>query len=447
MAGRGTDIKLGPGVVKCQVCGIESDRPSFGQVQEEPDLSDEQVAELGCQTDPPCGLQILGTERHESRRIDRQLRGRSGRQGDPGSARFFLSLEDDLMRVFGSERIAKVMDKLGAEEGEVITHPWVTKSIEKAQRRVEMQNFEARKKLLEYDDVNNQQREAIYDLRLFALQGGDDLKGEAWEMIDEALRTEVENHVPPGSRPEEWDLTGLRESLLIDYFLLADFLPEESQDSMEVRTEWSSPAEIEEQVVEFAHEAYDQKLESFGEEAGDILRFIVLSVIDDKWKDHLYDLDQLRDSIRYRAYGQRDPEVEYKKEAFEMFVDLMRDIRKSVANLVFRAQVEREAQQLRAPEITEESGPSDSIATGVSASDVMGDGGGQGQQGGAGERQMAATGVSASAKTEQEGTARADSARVVQPDEPLEVEEEPGRNDPCPCGSGDKYKNCHGSLA
>ena len=446
MAGRGTDIKLGDGVVKCDVCAIESEEPSFGQVHEEPDLSLPQVQELGCQTDPPCGLQILGTERHEARRIDRQLRGRSGRQGDPGASRFFLSLEDDLMRLFGSDRIAKVMDKMGAEEGEVITHPWITKSIQKAQERVERQNFEARKKLLEYDDVMNQQREVVYDLRLFALEGGEDLKGEAWEMIVRSLREEIDAYVPERSHPEQWRLAELREDLLIDYFLRVDVLPTEPVGPEEI--EWTDPAEVEEAVVEAAHEAYGQKIEDFGEHWERVLSFIVLSVIDDKWKDHLYDLDHLRDSIRYRAYAQKDPLIEYKQEAYEMFVDLMSDIRKNVANLLFRAQVEgeEERRELHMPEISETRGPSGAPETGVAASAAAG-----GEGGGAAEPEMAATGVAASA---QQGAAQAQASGgeggaqrgLVQPDEPLDVEEEPGRNDPCPCGSGKKYKKCHGSV-
>src|SRR5213593_5055580 len=184
MAGRGTDIKLGPGVKQCQVCGIRArGEPAFGQVAERADLTPERIKELGCNEDPPCGLVIMGTERHEARRIDRQLRGRSGRQGDPGQSVFFLSLEDDLMRLFGSDRIARWMDRTGAEEGEVITHPWVTGAIGQAQKRVELQHFQARKKLLEYDDVMNQQREVIYSLRLFALEGGEELKAEALRMI------------------------------------------------------------------------------------------------------------------------------------------------------------------------------------------------------------------------------------------------------------------------
>src|SRR4030095_8951015 len=179
MAGRGTDIRLGPGVRKCQVCGIMSRDPAFGQTVETPDLSQPEVKKLGCYEDPPCGLVIIGTERHESRRIDRQLRGRSGRQGDPGQSTFFLSLEDDLMRLFGSDRIAKWMGDDTAGEAEVITHPLVTRAIGNAQKRVELQNFQQRKRLLEYDDVMNQQREGVYSLRFFALERGEEVNAEA----------------------------------------------------------------------------------------------------------------------------------------------------------------------------------------------------------------------------------------------------------------------------
>src|SRR5437899_7273802 len=187
MAGRGTDIKLGPGVKQCQVCGITAHQAPFGQQIERPDLTAEEIKRRGCNDDPPCGLVIIGTERHEARRIDRQLRGRSGRQGDPGQSVFFLSLEDDLMRLVGSDRIARWMDRTGAEEGEGITHPWVTSAIRQAQKRVASHNLQARKKLLEYDDVMNQQREVIYSLRLFALEGGEELKAEALRMVEVAV--------------------------------------------------------------------------------------------------------------------------------------------------------------------------------------------------------------------------------------------------------------------
>ncbi|MDP2479271.1 MAG: preprotein translocase subunit SecA [Candidatus Palauibacterales bacterium] len=441
MAGRGTDIKLGLGVVKCEVCGILSEEPAFGQVEETPDLSPAQIEELGCQIDPPCGLQILGTERHEARRIDRQLRGRSGRQGDPGSSRFFVSLEDDLMRLFGSDRIAKWLDRAGMKEGEVISDPWMTKALERAQKRVELQNFEARKKLLEYDDVMNQQREVIYDLRLFALEGGEDLKGEAWEMIESALRGDVADFVEEGSHPDRWDLAGLREKLVLDYFLLVDILPEGEVSPADLP--WSDPEDVLEAVVEHAHEAYRRKIESFAEHWERILSFIVLSVIDDKWKDHLYELDHLRDSIRYRAWGQKDPLIEYKQEAFDEFVAMMTELRRAVANFLFRAQIEPEPRQrLRAPQITAMSGPDESPATGVGAP------GGAGAGAEEPEPAFAATGVATSASADGSAAQMAPGgARVVRPDEPLDVHEEPGRNDPCPCGSGKKYKKCHGRLA
>ncbi|MBT8462555.1 MAG: SEC-C domain-containing protein, partial [Gemmatimonadetes bacterium] len=442
MAGRGTDIKLGAALVKCQVCGLRSAEPAFGQLTEEEDLSQDQVKALGCYVDPPCGLQILGTERHESRRIDRQLRGRAGRQGDPGSSRFFLSLEDDLMRLFGTERVAKVMDRLGAEEGEVITHPWMTKSIERAQRRVELQNFEARKRLLEYDDVMNQQREVIYDLRLFGLEGGEDLKGEAWEMIERSVIENVETVIEPGSHADDWDLAGLRQRLLLDYFLVASFLPTATLNPAEI--EWKDTDELMDGVLDFVHEAYHEKIESFGENWERILSFIVLSVIDDKWKGHLYDLDHLRESIRYRAYGQKDPLVEYKREAYAAFVDLMQDLRKSLSNMVFRAQVEMRP-ALRPQQVSSMSGPSELAGTGSGApmgGPVAASGPPQGAMAEA-TPELAATGVAATALKRPEAKP---TQQVLRPEAPMQGGAEVGRNDPCPCGSGKKYKKCHGAV-
>src|SRR5438093_13661766 len=221
MAGRGTDIKLGPGVKQCQVCGIRArGEPAFGQVVEQPDLTADRLKELGCNEDPPCGLVIIGTERHEARRIDRQLRGRSGRQGDPGQSVFFLSLEDDLMRLFGSDRIARWMDRTGAEEGEVITHPWVTGAIGQAQKRVELQNFQARKKLLEYDDVMNQQREVIYSLRRFALEGGEEVKAEALHMVEAAVEQLADGLIGDAEDAHQWD-RALFETEFLQKFLIA----------------------------------------------------------------------------------------------------------------------------------------------------------------------------------------------------------------------------------
>src|SRR5437667_3922132 len=219
MAGGGPDIKLGPGVKKCQVCGITAHEAPFGQQIERPDLPAEELKRLGCNDDPPCGLVIVGTERHEARRIDGQLRGRSGRQGDPGQSVFYLSLEDDLMRLFGSDRIARWMDRTGAEEGEVITHPWVTSAIGQAQKRVELQNFQQRKKLLEYDDVMNQQREVIYSLRLFALEGGEELKAEAVRMIEAAVERLADELIGNASDAGAWDRGEMETEFLLKFLI------------------------------------------------------------------------------------------------------------------------------------------------------------------------------------------------------------------------------------
>ena len=302
------------------------------------------------------GLQVIGSERHDSRRVDRQLRGRAGRQGDPGSSQFYLSLEDDLMRLFGSERIANVMDRWGAEEGEVITHGLVTKSIGRAQGKVEMNNFEARKRLLDYDDVMNQQREVIYDLRLFALEGGEDLKGEIWEMIEHAARDAIDEYMPEHQPEESWDLAGLRRRLLLDFFLMVTQLPEHNDAEHEHERHV-----IEEWVMTGLKEAFHRKLDSLGEHQEQVTSFIMLSVIDDKWKDHLYDLDHLKASIGFRGWGQKDPLVEYKKEAYDMFVDLMAELRKTVGSYFYRAQFGPPQPRRQAPQRLAYSGPSETL--------------------------------------------------------------------------------------
>ncbi len=362
MAGRGTDIKLGAGVTEARTVGWIRERgldlddvlPVDPVRAEKLKLdTDDAVLEAG-------GLQIIGSERHDSRRIDRQLRGRAGRQGDPGASQFYLSLEDDLMRLFGSERIANVMDKWGAEEGEVITHGLVTKSIERAQKRVETNNFEARKRLLDYDDVMNQQREVIYDLRLFALEGGEDLKGEIWEMIEQAAEDAIDEYAPAHENSEQWDLAGLRRRLILDFFLLVNELPEENDPEHEFERH-----DLEKVVVEGLRSSFHHKIETLGEHAEQIMSFVMLSVIDEKWKDHLYDLDHLKASIGFRGWGQKDPLVEYKKEAYEMFVDLMTDLRKTLASYFFRAQFGPPQPRRQAPQRLAFSGPSDSPGSSV----------------------------------------------------------------------------------
>ncbi|HSW31600.1 MAG TPA: preprotein translocase subunit SecA [Longimicrobiales bacterium] len=459
MAGRGTDIKLGQGVTdartvswaKAKGMNPEDLLPVDPIRAEKVKLDrDDEVLESG-------GLHILGSERHESRRIDRQLRGRCGRQGDPGATEFFLSLEDDLMRLFGSERIANVMDRMGAQEGEVITHGLVTKSIERAQKRVEMNNFEARKRLLDYDDVMNQQREVVYDMRLFALEGGEDLKGEIWEMIEAAARQALDEYVPEGQPPEKWDVAGLRRRILLDQFVVVSELPETNQPDQEYERD-----DIERWVIEGLRTAFHRKIESLGPHAEPVMGFIMLSVIDDKWKDHLYDLDHLKASISFRGWGQKDPLVEYKQEAYTMFVSLMGDLRRSVAQFFFRAQVGVPQQQRRPqPQRLQYSGPEDAPGAQLARAAQMRqplqrpDAAEPAQPGQVDEFGMAKSARSAP-RVAIGGVAGLPSAapdpRTLVtnrgeeggPKKPMHAANEPGRNDPCPCGSGKKYKKCHG---
>ncbi|MCZ6759223.1 MAG: preprotein translocase subunit SecA [Gemmatimonadetes bacterium] len=420
MAGRGTDIKLGAGVKQCDICGIKSKVAPFGQNIATPDLSVDEIRKRGCNDEPPCGLTVIGTERHESRRIDRQLRGRSGRQGDPGQSVFFLSLEDDLMRLFVSDRVAKFMEKTGVEEGEVLTHPWFTKAIENAQKRVELQNFQARKKLLEYDDVMNQQREVIYSQRLFALEGGEELKAEALKMIGSALSKFAEE--AGAEEPENWDRSLMRTDLMMRYLVPAPAIEDEERVS--------DLSALESAVQEAGKAAFDARLASWDELSSrynvpdlseKLLAQVSLQVLDEKWKDHLYDLDQLRNAIHYRAWGQKDPLIEYKKEAFDLFVGLMADIRSTFAERFFKFQV-----QVNAPP------PRQAVPqrvqmrhdTATDADLMVGAGGGYLPPG-----PMSTSGPGDSGST------------VVAPQK---AEAKVGRNDPCPCGSGKKYKKCHG---
>lgn len=444
MAGRGTDIKLGSSITEPRTVGWLSERgididevmPVDPVRSEKLKLNkDSDVLEEG-------GLQIIGSERHDSRRIDRQLRGRAGRQGDPGASQFYLSLEDDLMRLFGSERIANVMDKWGAEEGEVITHGLVTKSIERAQKRVETNNFEARKRLLDYDDVMNQQREVIYDLRLFALEGGEDLKGEIWEMMEHAATDAIDEYLPMEQNAEHWDLAGLRRRLILDFFLMVQDLPEENDPEHEIERH-----EVEEWVIEGLRKSFHHKIDTLGEHAEQIMSYIMLSVIDEKWKDHLYDLDHLKASIGFRGWGQKDPLVEYKKEAYEMFVDLMGDLRKTLSSYFFRAQFGQPQQRRQAPQRLNYSGPVEPGAE-AAASRAQQPGRGRGRPAPAvdelGMSTRAAAGVGTPAGPDPRALATNRDESGERERTPVTVEDGPGRNDPCPCGSGKKFKKCHG---
>ena len=389
MAGRGTDIKL------------------------------DQALDLA---QAEAGLHIVGTERHESRRIDRQLRGRSGRQGDPGVSLFFLSLEDDLMRLFGSDRIARMMDKSGAEEGEVITGKLITAAIESAQKRVELQNFQARKRLLEYDDVMNQQREVIYSTRLFALERGEELKAEAIKMIRVAVDRTARNYVTGVDRPEDYDRVGLHAALMMQYLVgpatVVDPAATATLDAIADAARVEGEAAFERKII---------YLKKFGVQIGipdvdmQVLSQVMQAVLDEKWKDHLYDLDQLRNAIQYRAYGQRDPLVEYKKEAFEMFEDLLRDIQSTFAERYLKIQVNAEGPPPPPPPPRlVESGPHE-----PSSDDLFS---------GAVSRAPVAVAPRVSTGLGALGASMPVGAAV-------------GRNNPCPCGSGKKYKKCHGAGA
>ena len=438
MAGRGTDIKLGN--------DITDSKPSRVM---DADGKEVDIDEVG-------GLHIVGSERHESRRIDRQLRGRAGRQGDPGASQFFLSLEDDLMRLFGSERIAKLMDRMGAQDGEMLTHPLITRSIEQAQKRVELQNFQSRKRLLEYDDVMKQQREVIYSLRSFALEGGEELKAEARKMIDRGVQRRVEQALATFDSPEEWDFEYVQQDLLMHYMLLVpEFTGDTRPASLEVAQEAALAA---------ATTAFSGKLESLnavtdesGEGfAGRLLALVMLNALDEKWKDHLYDLDQLRASIHYRSWGQKDPLVEYKQDAYAMFVDLMHDLANTFTERFLKAQLvfEQTPMETFAPAAPEpalgdgrptkrfnamgilEDVPDDEFAVEASAptSTVTVD-----NDGAHANRPVA------------HGTPSVVGAGAVRSLDPMATSgaqdwSNVGRNDPCPCGSGKKFKKCHGAT-
>ncbi|HEY7531098.1 MAG TPA: preprotein translocase subunit SecA [Gemmatimonadota bacterium] len=432
MAGRGTDIKLGPGVVRCTTCAVWHDPDRDPDVGVGDNLPEGWTVK-DCEERMPCGLHIIGTERHEARRIDRQLRGRAGRQGDPGSSLIFLSLEDDLMRLFGSERIAGIMDRLGAEEGEVITHPLVTRSIERAQKKVELQNFEVRKRLLEYDDVMNQQRTVIYDLRLAVLEA-DDLEGIAWEMVEKAAGRLVESHVAGDVAGAE-ELETLRDEVLRTFLLPIDDLPETG--------EGRRADEVAEVLLERLKPALHARIESWGpERAPLLLQRVMLGVIDERWKEHLFELDHLKTGINYRAWGQKDPLIEYKKEAYEMFATLMGELETTIASLLFKAQ------------IVEGPAPTDGgrAAAAVRRAPVQVATAGVSPFGPPGEQILSgpdsrAAALGAGASRAAGGAAAASpfgGAPAPGPKRPVSVEKAPGRNDPCPCGSGKKYKHCHG---
>jgi preprotein translocase subunit SecA len=365
MAGRGTDIKLGPG-----------------------------VRELG-------GLFILGSERHESRRIDRQLRGRAGRQGDPGESVFFVSLEDELMRLFGSDRVISVMDRLGHEEGDVIEHSMITKSIERAQKKVEEQNFSIRKRLLEYDDVLSQQREVIYSRRKNGLIK-ERLTSDIIDLLKDYSDTVVKKY------HKDFDVDGIEEQLMRE--LSIEFKPDRAtfeREGIEVTAE---------KLYDTALAFYRRKEAAVPEEImRQIEKYAVLSVIDLRWREHLREIDSLREGINLRAYGQKDPLLEYKQEAFRLFIDLLTDIELETLSLAFKLfPVDPE----EANEMEER------------------------------QRKAAVRQDKLVAQHSSAGSVYSIVEEIEENEEsvqqPIIADKRPGRNDLCPCGSGKKYKNCHG---
>jgi preprotein translocase subunit SecA len=405
MAGRGTDIVLG-GSIESDIRKLHDDE-SLSAAEKEQRIAalkaqwqsiHEQVLAAG-------GLHIIGTERHESRRVDNQLRGRAGRQGDAGSSRFYLSLEDPLLRIFASDRVAAIMDRLKMPEGEAIEHPWVTRAIENAQRKVEARNFDIRKQLLEYDDVSNDQRKVIYAQRNELLETGD-ISETIAAMRDDVVNDLINQHITPGSMEEQWDVAGLEKVLAADLHLhlpLQQWLDEDnSLDENGLRS----------RVAAAAHAQYQSKLDGAGpENLHNFERAVMLQSLDRHWREHLAALDHLRQGIHLRGYAQKNPKQEYKREAFELFAGLLDTIKREVTQLVMTVQV-RSAEDVEAVETPAQ--PANVQYHHADYDEALGGG------------------ESADEQAHQPFVRAADKV---------------GRNDPCPCGSGKKYKQCHGKLS
>ena len=417
MAGRGTDIQLGGNV---EMLARQESGAAEGQEYEaalarhkaEVEAAREKVRHAG-------GLFVIGTERHESRRIDNQLRGRSGRQGDPGASRFFLSLEDDLMRIFGSDRMGGMLQRLGLKEGEAIVHPWVNKALEKAQKKVEARNFDTRKNLLKYDDVMNDQRREVYAQRRAFMQA-EDVAETIAEMRREAVADMVAAAIPENAYPEQWDLQGLEERVRRDLGLdlpVMEWGREEGIDETQVR----------ERIEEAAERHYAAKAANLGPELMRMVeKSLLLQVFDQVWKEHLLALDHLRQGIGLRAYGQRDPLNEYKSEAFALFNGMLGELRERVTGVLMRVELRPEApppmpEPVRVMDLRH---PDPAMA----------------------EMEMAGAGfepVPMAAGAAPALAAAARRAEGVDPNDPATWYRTP-RNAPCPCGSGKKYKHCHG---
>ena len=441
MAGRGTDIQLG-GNVEFRIAGELGDEEdevakerATADIRAEVAAAREKVLAAG-------GLLVVGSERHEARRIDNQLRGRSGRQGDPGASLFFLSLEDDLMRIFGSERMDSMLSKLGLKDGEAIIHPWINKALEKAQQKVEARNYEIRKNLLKFDNVMNDQRSVVYEQRK-DLMHIDDVSETVADMRHEVVDSVVDDHIPEKAYPEQWDLDGMHDAcrrLLGVDLPIKEWASEEGIADEEIRDRITKEADV--------HVA--AKLSNYG---ADIWRLaeksLLLQILDQSWKDHLLTLDHLRQGIGLRAYGQRDPLNEYKAESFEMFENMLASLREQTTQLLSHVELrvagpdeeDSPVPERRAPQMQETRRDPALARAGAGAS---ADGPPALPPGGGGGRAPAPREAGEPAQaTAGNGTVRRAAFDQRNPETWSRV----GRNAPCPCGSGRKYKRCHGTLA
>lgn len=400
MAGRGTDIVLG-GNWQAEIAQLEN--PTEAQIAELKAAWQERhdaVLAAG-------GLHIIGTERHESRRIDNQLRGRSGRQGDPGSSRFYLSMEDTLMRIFASDRVTSMMKKLGMEEGEAIEHPWVTKAIENAQRKVEGRNFDIRKSLLEFDDVANDQRKVVYEQRNELLDTSD-ISETIHVIRDDVYGAIIDEYIPPQSLEEMWDVPGLEARLKSDFALdlpLQQWLAEDDKLYEE---------KLRERILDEATKLYAHKEELVGKEVlRNFEKAVMLQTLDGLWKEHLAAMDHLRQGIHLRGYAQKNPKQEYKRESFDLFTQMLETLKRDVVSILSRVQVQERDVEAMEEQQRQQAEAAPRTYTHAAADNQLAD-----------------------------DEAQAEAAPVTF----VRDEQKVGRNDPCPCGSGKKYKHCHGQL-
>ncbi|HEV2897513.1 MAG TPA: preprotein translocase subunit SecA [Pseudaminobacter sp.] len=412
MAGRGTDIQLG-GNADMRIAEELGDMPAGPEREAKEKAIREDVQRLKEKALAAGGLYVLATERHESRRIDNQLRGRSGRQGDPGRSKFFLSLQDDLMRIFGSERMDGMLQKLGLKEDEAIIHPWINKALEKAQKKVEARNFDIRKNLLKFDDVQNDQRKVVFEQRL-ELMDGENLSETIAEMREGVIEELVAKHIPENAYSEQWDAVGLKEGVL--QFLNLD-LPIDDW----VKEEGIAEEDIRDRITERVNAAAAERAERFGPEVmAYVERSVVLQTLDHLWREHLVNLDHLRSVVGFRGYAQRDPLQEYKGEGFELFQAMLGNLRQAVTAQLMRVELVREAADAPPPQAPEAYGQHLDATTGE---DDFGD----------------------------TAVAVMQDSRVVAPEDrdPKRPDTwgKVGRNEACPCGSGKKYKHCHGAFA